>query len=261
MMNKLLEYKLDLICKEWNLDKDFLCSVNDFDISFIVNELTPPKTPYYYLQRLENIGFVGLDHVLDAGCGIGQWSLGLAKKNTLVTSIDPLKSRLDCAKKIAEVNGIRNINYVQGYVEKINLEDNSLDAIFCYGVIMFTNVEQTLKEFYRILKNGGKLYFNFNALGWYLHLIIDRGLQKKEINLTKNAIKMILNYFLKKDSQKLIRRKEIEKTLLSLGFKNLCFGAEGELAPFLGYNQIKHSKNYPQNYYGYPAVVEVIALK
>lgn len=41
-----------------------------------------------YTDRLQAIGFAEHEHVLDAGCGYGQWSLALAGMNQAVSACD-----------------------------------------------------------------------------------------------------------------------------------------------------------------------------
>ena len=48
-----------------------------------------------YQDRLNAIGFSEYDHVLDAGCGYGQWSLALAEMNRKVSSCDISSLRID----------------------------------------------------------------------------------------------------------------------------------------------------------------------
>ena len=41
-----------------------------------------------FRQRVDMVGFKDADHVLDAGCGYGQWSVALAEANRRVSACD-----------------------------------------------------------------------------------------------------------------------------------------------------------------------------
>ena len=48
-----------------------------------------------YIERLQAIGFTEHSHVLDAGCGYGQWSLAMAEMNKEVSACDISQLRID----------------------------------------------------------------------------------------------------------------------------------------------------------------------
>jgi len=253
--------KEQIIIDNWNLNDSFFKDLPEFSKDFILGEMLQPKTIEYYISRLQNIGFQKMDNVLDSGCGIGQWATCLAKLNTNVVAIDPMLDRLKIAEKISSNNECSNIKLLNTSIESNDLPDSSFDGIFCYGVFMFTDTSKAIEEFYRLLKPGGQVYFNFNNLGWYMHLILDRGLLNKEYGLMKNALKMVLNYLIRKDKMKLLRTKDVKNMLEKANFSNISIGKEGELAPLLNYNESKHGAFYPDSYYGLPSVTEIIAIK
>jgi hypothetical protein len=62
-----------------------------------------------------------------------------------------------------------------GSTENIDCSDESLDAIFCSGVIFITDCEKTISEFIRVLKPGGQLYMSFVGENWWRFLLNERG--------------------------------------------------------------------------------------
>ncbi|OLP16499.1 hypothetical protein BST81_21210 [Leptolyngbya sp. 'hensonii'] len=130
----------------------------------------------YYLARLDRLMFSG-QRVLDAGCGVGQWTVALAQRFEQVESIDLKEDRLDILATVVQQLGVTNVRWQQGSIEQLPYPDDCFDAIFCYGVLMFTQVEKTLAEFYRVLAPGGRVYICLNADGWSKFLIQERGLQ------------------------------------------------------------------------------------
>jgi len=123
-----------------------------------------------YYQRLQNYSFEGLNRVLDAGCGFGQWTVSLAMLNQHVEAIDCSKERIHFVKELVDKLSLQNVNVHSGTLEQLPFENACFDGVFCYGVIFLTDWKKSLHEFSRVLKKGGVLYINANGLGWYKHL-------------------------------------------------------------------------------------------
>ena len=123
-----------------------------------------------YQDRLHAIGFSEHDHVLDAGCGYGQWSLALAEMNRKVSSCDISSLRIDFLSDLTKNLELTNIDLKVSGIDVMPYPDDCFDAVFCYGVIFLTPWRQSLAELTRVLKPGGKLYVNANGLGWYIFL-------------------------------------------------------------------------------------------
>lgn len=150
----------------------FLIKENDFenykDYEFCHRIYEKGLTPY--IERLKQYGFQNHGKILDAGCGFGQWSLSLSQLNQEVFSCDAAPNRIAFLKKIIASNKINNITATQGTIDNLAYDNDTFDAIFCYGVIFLTPWKKSLSELIRVLKPGGKLYVNANGLGWYKHL-------------------------------------------------------------------------------------------
>ena len=245
----------------WVIDPSIYIALTDYEKSFVELELGTYKTIDFYTSRLNCLGFSGLNTVLDAGCGIGQWSIALSQLNNKVQAIDLMGTRINFAKALASHMKRDNVEFAVGNLEKLPYKNESFDAIFCYGVFMFTHTKKTLDEFYRILKPEGKLYFNFNSLGWYAHLIIDRGFRQGNFKIIRQALRMWFRYFIGYKSQILIREHWIKKLLEETGFKNFFFASEGCLTPHLQINQEKPKSIYPSHHYGMRSIIEAIVTK
>jgi len=76
-----------------------------------------------------------------------------------VTGIDLSTEMLEIGKKKVEKEGLtEKIQLLKGDGEAINFPDHSFDAVLAaFGVRNFENLENGLKEMYRVLKPGGKL--------------------------------------------------------------------------------------------------------
>ncbi len=217
-----------------------------------------------YRERIESLGFHGFDRVLDAGCGMGQWSLCLAEKNRHVTGIDYSSSRVKACRFIARGHGLNNIDYSRASVEKMRFASKSFDAIFCYGVVFLTDFRKTLREFFRVLKPGGKLYLSANGVGWFGFLIAEEHNRTRHYNPRLVALKSIeesLLYFSnqkkKGPSQLVIPSSLMREELKSTGFTKVKIGADGSLGP----RRRQSASFYRQNYEGIEFVYEALCQK
>lgn len=121
-----------------------------------------------YPERLKELGFCSKMHVLDLGCGMGQWSYALASLNHNVTAIDKNLSRIAVAKDLFS-DEIQNLTFTTGTCENIPFKESTFDAAFVYGVLMFSDWKSTLMELSRVTKPGAIIYLNYNHIGRYIY--------------------------------------------------------------------------------------------
>ncbi len=189
-----------------------------------------------YKKRLEALNFKNLDYVLDAGCGYGQWSAALINSNKKVTGIDINPTRIDIAKNLAEYFKYDNLNFEEGTVESTHFKDNALDGIFSYSVIYNTDYRNYLREFHRILKPNGLLYFSTNGLGWYIDSLINNTNTNNNFSPSDSAIEAIensLNFYATGEcifGQPLIMKSDIvRKELKEIGFEVIEIGPDASI--------------------------------
>ena len=72
-----------------------------------------------YKKTLEYAGLTGSETVIDLYCGIGTISLFLAKKAKRVYGIEVVSQAIDDARINAEINGIDNVEFIEGAAEKV----------------------------------------------------------------------------------------------------------------------------------------------
>ncbi|MBK5565507.1 class I SAM-dependent methyltransferase [Ensifer sp. SSB1] len=108
----------------------------------------------------------------DICCGIGDFAV-LAQKEFLpsrIVALDHSKPSLAYARNVAAEFGVTGIEYTYGDASEMLLEDNQFDFVSCrHSLQVFNQPELLLKELYRIVKPGGRVYItnekNSHCLG------------------------------------------------------------------------------------------------
>lgn len=96
------------------------------------------------------------EHVLDIGCGTGNYSIWFAEKGLSVTGIDLSSEMLNQAR--TKALHLTNIRFTEGDIHKLPYDDNQFDLIVCNIVLEFVaSPEQVISEGLRVVKRGGRL--------------------------------------------------------------------------------------------------------
>ena len=102
------------------------------------------------------------DTVLDLGSGAGFDSFLASRKvgeTGKVIGLDMTEAMVDKARMLAREHGYSNVEFRLGDIEKMPLDDSSVDVIISNCVInLAPDKTKVFKEAYRVLKNGGKMY-------------------------------------------------------------------------------------------------------
>ncbi len=213
-----------------------------------------------YEKRLEALGFIGMDSVMDAGCGFGQWSLALARHNGNVWGVDISPGRIKCAESMARQNGFFNIHFRCSSLEDLEFSDKYFDGIFCYSTIHHADESRTLDELWRLIKPGGLLYLNFNSLGWFLYLFLIRGILGRDRYSLTQSVRAMSNFIRGKNSgYHVVTVKRLSKELSERGFKILAMDGDGSIK--LADEPMEVYSFYEKYYFGLPGVWEVLAVK
>ncbi|MDP2385504.1 MAG: class I SAM-dependent methyltransferase [Bacteroidota bacterium] len=219
-----------------------------------------------YLDRLKAIGFENFNHVLDAGFGFGQWMLPLSKLNKKVSGIEFAQNRFETVKKMFDELKLSDIDLRNGSIEKTTFDDNSFDAIFCYSVILCTDVNKTLTEMHRVLKKGGKFYLNSNGLGWYIYNMLEDHNPASDFSPRQMAIETIentINYLAtgKTEPGKLTctSKAYLISRAEAAGFKLLEVNGEGKINLFP--DKVQPKSFFKDTYYDREGVFELLLEK
>jgi arsenite methyltransferase len=101
------------------------------------------------------------ERVLDLGSGAGTDSLVAAQMvghEGRVTGIDMTPEMLAKARAAAAEMGARNVEFVEGEVERLPFDDASFDVVISNGVIdLIPDKDAVFSEIWRVLRPGGRL--------------------------------------------------------------------------------------------------------
>lgn len=180
-------------------------------------------------------------HLLDIGCGAGNYTLMmLSKIPTLTCTLVDLSAPM-LAKAVERVSKATNstVEQVQGDIREVKLKKNSFDIILAGAVLHHLREDQdwetTFMKLYQLLKPGGCLMISdlitqdtdlLNAYTWerygeYLEGIGGKAYRQKVFEyVAKEDSPRSMNYQLDLMKQTGFSRVEILH-------KNMCFGAFG----------------------------------
>lgn len=123
----------------------------------------------FYAQRIEMSGLDRVERILDAGCGYGQWAVELAGRCERLEGIDINPNMIEIATRYAQRRSITNARFTVQSISSLSFPDNHFDFIWCWGVLMFGPIEDSLRELRRVLKPGGTILVGcLNARGRWL---------------------------------------------------------------------------------------------
>lgn len=94
--------------------------------------------------------------VLEAGCGAGESACFLAAAGVDVTAVDRRPRMLELARERAEAMGVK-VAWVLGDIERLPFPEGAFDVVFAESVTIFANVNDSLREYFRVLKPQGML--------------------------------------------------------------------------------------------------------
>ena len=112
-----------------------------------------------------NAGEIGEgDSVLDIGCGAGVDTCVaslLVGNNGSVYGLDITPAMVEKAKHNADIAGLSNITVFVGSFDKLPIGDGTVNIVISNGAINLAGSKEIVfSEIYRVLINGGHLYFS-----------------------------------------------------------------------------------------------------
>lgn len=135
--------------------------------------------------------------VLDIATGTGFATVTFAKFGAEVTGIDLTDYAVAQTKRNFELRGLQGA-VLKMDAQKLDFPDNTFDFVCAHGCLMhMPDTEGAVKEIYRVLKPGGKVYAWMYNKGWYywFGIMFLRGvLLGKLIKYKFNDLKMTSRY-------------------------------------------------------------------
>lgn len=117
--------------------------------------LLPPE------PLLDKLDVSSKETVLDLGAGTGYFTIPAAQRTEgVVYALDIEPQMLKVIQEKAEEQKLSNIQTVEGALEKVPLEDRSVDTVIASLVLHEAEtLEQALREILRVLREGGRCLF------------------------------------------------------------------------------------------------------
>lgn len=121
--------------------------------------------------------------ILDLGCGSGihvKYFIDKHPEINCIKGIDASEKMIEIANKY---NSSEKIEYLVGDMNKLPFNNNFFDFIFSRNTIHYSlNLDQTFAELSRVIKDGGKLFFQVS------HPIYNVFLKKNKNYMTKDNV-------------------------------------------------------------------------
>jgi ubiquinone/menaquinone biosynthesis C-methylase UbiE len=115
----------------------------------------------YGQRTVDRLGLLPGWTVLDVGCGTGASALPAAHRvgpEGHVTGVDLAEKLLDLGRAKAASQGLQNIEFCLGDMEKLGYPDEHFDAVISVFSIFFVpNMEDQVRELWRMVRPGGRL--------------------------------------------------------------------------------------------------------
>ena len=155
---------------------------------FLNRLLSVGQDKYWRQRAIDLLDPMRNERILDVATGTGDMVIEVAKRNLSVQifGIDFSQRMLDLGRiKIARNGYNQAVSLQIGSGECLPFADESFDGVICaFGIRNFADVQLGLREFFRVLKPGGRVVvlefsipqnqFLKTAYEWYFNLILPK---------------------------------------------------------------------------------------
>ncbi len=101
-----------------------------------------------------------VEHVLDVAIGTGDLAIEILRQGKAqhVTGIDLSEGMMDLGRRKVERLQLKEVEFVYGNAQAMPFKDETFDSVSCaFGCRNFQNLDEGLREMYRVLKKGGQV--------------------------------------------------------------------------------------------------------
>lgn len=166
-----------------------------------------------------------MKRVLEFGCGTGNITCELAKKDFEVTAVDLSEEMLTVADEKAERNGLSNVRFFMGDMSSFQIAE-TFDAVVscCDSVNYLKNVDDVQSFVFcskDALKSGGLLLFDVNTPVKFKEIIKDNTfvydmdnvycVWENEPKFDENRMDYELSFFIKEEDGRYTRHEESQR--------------------------------------------------
>lgn len=109
------------------------------------------------LALLERDAIPAGANILEVGCGTGRTACHLAKMGYRVTAVDVHHGMIGKARRRSEAMEVE-VDFRIADAASLPFEAGGFDVVFVESVTLFVDIPAALKEYHRVLKDGGLLY-------------------------------------------------------------------------------------------------------
>ena len=105
-------------------------------------------------------------NVLELGCGTGTTAISHSPYVKHIHAVDISSKMIEIAQNKADEKNITNITFEQSTIDKLNVSDETLDAVLALSVLhLLNNKEEVIEKVYKMLKPGGIFVTSTACLG------------------------------------------------------------------------------------------------
>lgn len=118
---------------------------------------------FHFRKALDVIGKQQFNQVLDAGSGIGCYTLALARhfNHSLIIGVDNSRKNVAIGKKMAQEAKLGNVYFKMRDIAKELPGKDKYDLIICIDVLEhIKQYKKVLSNFYKVLRPGGYVYIH-----------------------------------------------------------------------------------------------------
>jgi len=160
-----------------------------------------PSYPLEIIEFLKGKKVLVEDTVIaDIGSGTGILARVFLDKGNQVYGVEPNKDMREAAEKTLQ--GYTNFTSLEGAAESTGLEENCADLITAGQAFHWFDVEESKREFKRILKPNGNVALIWNNRGKagagfnssYENFILKYGIDYKEVRKNERNVDIFFNY-------------------------------------------------------------------